>query len=171
MGRSVMSCRKSTCRPSSPSGRRTAARRPRAGNFGESVLSNRILVLMHRRLLALVLGLVVAGAPEALEACQVFCTSAAHTGMPIVARHAEHGHSGHRVAAPAAGAGWQAAMHVCGHDDALPTARQQILPTTAQPASIVTILPAIPAGSARPIAPAVRPKPPRSGPFAAQLRV
>lgn len=131
----------------------------------------RLLNVMHRRLLALVLGLFVAGAPEALEACQVFCAGGTHAERSTHAGHAAHGHSCRQEAASIVGLGLRAIPHVCGHDEALPTAGQQLPQVTTQPAILVTISPfSILARSAQPIAPAVRRKPPGLA-LTAQLRV
>jgi len=87
---------------------------------------------MRRRVLALVLGLLVAGAPEALALCQFTCA-------PSVA-DTEH-HPGHSCGHPStfATATLKAGPHPCGHTDALPDAAGPIVQVTAPPALVTAI--------------------------------
>src|SRR5687768_1595233 len=78
----------------------------------------RILNVMRRRLLALVLGLIVAGAPQALEVCQFVCAGA----TAGAAAEGHHGHSCPHSPAPSAATTFQSVPHACGHADNLPEA-------------------------------------------------
>jgi hypothetical protein len=75
--------------------------------------------IMQRRLLALTLGLAVAGAPQALTACYFAC---AESRADSAGREGHHGHSGHHVSAPISAVALQASSHPCDHDEQLPTA-------------------------------------------------
>lgn len=74
---------------------------------------------MRRRVVALLVAFVVAGAPAALEACHVACamsTDAASQSKSGASEHScHHQTDAHRGSAVAA-------VHVCGHADAPPSA-------------------------------------------------
>lgn len=93
-------------------------------------MSGRILVRMSRRLGALLLVLVVAGAPAALTACEIVC-AARDSHAPAAA------HSCHRTQ-PSDGPLIGAGVQVCGHDEGLPEAAAQGNPPPVLAAAIVT---------------------------------
>jgi len=76
---------------------------------------------MGRRLAALVLALVVTGAPSALAACEIACVLT--DGRPLSGSHtsAHTCHGTARSESPTI----RGAFHICGHDDELPAAASQ----------------------------------------------
>jgi len=128
---------------------------------------------MTRRLLALMMAFVVAGAPEALEACQVICTTVTPGGSTTPASGIAHHHSHHQEAAPTGRAALQAVSNACGPGDALlPSAARRSARVTGQPA-IAAIVQAFPIvhQSTRPHSPSLHRKPPGLFFLAAALRI
>jgi hypothetical protein len=116
---------------------------------------------------------VVAGAPEALEACQVICTTVTATESSTAASSVSHHHSHHQEAVPSGRPALQAVPNACGPGDALlPSAAHQSARVTGQPviAASGRALPII-SKSAPPHAQHLHQKPPGSVLFAAPLRV
>jgi hypothetical protein len=121
------------------------------------------------------MAVVVAGAPEALEACQVICTTVApaESSTAAAASSVSHHHSHHQEAASSGRPALQAVSYACGPGDALlPSAARQSIRVTVQPAIAASgrALPTIPK-SARPHAPHLHQKPPGFVLLAAPLRV
>lgn len=82
-------------------------------------MSGRILVPMSRRLGALLLVLVVAGAPAALTACEIVCAARDSHAAADGSGSAAHSCHGTRPSdGPLIGTGVQ----ICGHDEELPAA-------------------------------------------------
>ena len=128
---------------------------------------------MTRRLLALMMAAVVAGAPEALEACQVICTTVTSTEGSTAAPGIAHHHSHHQEAAPSGLLALHAASNACGPGEALlPSAARQSVRVTVQSAIAATV-DAVPIvrQSTQPHAAYLRQKPPGLVPPAAPLRV
>jgi hypothetical protein len=113
---------------------------------------------MLKRLLPLVIALAVAGAPVALEACQVVCSSSmAHPAMAHTAMdHAGHD-DGHACHDAAVGTGPQLSQgpHTCDHSrDGQPPAPNVVAP---QPTAIAVALALVAASSGAIEAPAPTP--------------
>lgn len=89
----------------------------------------RILGPMRQRVAALVIALMVAGAPAALIACELLC--AAPDGQPSHA--CENGQ-------PAGTTSVTGAVHACGHDDALPEASGMVTPQSSPVAMVVAVM-------------------------------
>jgi hypothetical protein len=86
---------------------------------------------MVRRLLALIVGLLIAAAPVAATMCQATCES--HE-MQSMADHAQH-HSCDQAGVHD-GMGVAGVPHVCGHEPAQTTAVQQIIQSLTAPAEV-----------------------------------
>jgi hypothetical protein len=129
---------------------------------------------MTRRLLALMMAIVVAGAPEALEVCQVICATAVTAGGSTTAASdiAAH-HSHHREAAPSRQLELRAVPDACGPGKALlPSAARKSARAPVQPAIAATVqaFPIV-SQSTRTHAPGLRQKPPGLPFLAASLRI
>lgn len=83
----------------------------------------RILGVM--RLAALVMAIVVGGAPAALTGCEIACAIAAAESAAAPVTHACHG------TAPDAGPSIAAGTHPCGHEDEMPPAGKVAPPDVA----------------------------------------
>ena len=117
---------------------------------------------MHR-FLALALALVIWAAPIATEACEATC--AAHDAQSAASHHACHLHG---VSASGAQV---AAIHVCGHDDGLPTALDRTSHIVQSPAiTPAIILPALPSQTNRVASAAIDSSPPTLS-LISQLRI
>jgi hypothetical protein len=115
---------------------------------------------------------VVAGAPEALEACQVICTTVTSTESSTAAPGIAHHHSHHQEAAPSGLLALHAASNACGPGEALlPSAARQSVRVSVQSAIAATVgtVPSV-RQSTQPHA-AYLQKPPGLVPPAAPLRV
>ena len=119
---------------------------------------------MSRSLLALVLSITTVGAPVAADACEATC-AARDAGARI-----SH-HSCHQQAASQPGA-TIAAIHVCGHDDGLPTVSERTNHVVVMPAiESAVMLPAPPARTFDVGTAAFDSSPPTSLNLISQLRV
>ena len=119
---------------------------------------------MSRHLLSLVLALTTVGAPLAAEACEATC-AARDAGT-----RTSH-HSCHQQAASQPGA-TIAAIHVCGHDDGLPTVSERTNHVIVMPAiESAVMLPAPPARTFDVGTAAFDSSPPTSLNLISQLRV
>ena len=69
---------------------------------------------MTRRLLALMMAVVVAAAPEAIEVCHVICATVTRGGSTTPASGLAHHHSHHQEAVPSGRPALQAVSNACG---------------------------------------------------------
>jgi hypothetical protein len=132
-----------------------------------------MIKVMTRRLLALTMVAVVAGAPEALEACQVICAIVTPTESSTAASSVAFHHSHHQEAVPSGGPALQPVSNACGSDEALlPSAARQSARFTVQPANAAIVHAfALVRQSTRPFAPLFHQKPPGVVLLAAPLRI
>jgi hypothetical protein len=91
-------------------------------------VSGRLLGRMSQRLGALLLMLVVAGAPAALTVCEIVCAARGSQSSSVA--HSCHGTQ------PSYGAHIDAGAQLCGHEDALPTAAMQAMLLLASPPAV-----------------------------------
>jgi hypothetical protein len=122
---------------------------------------------MRRRALALMLGLLVAGAPEVLALCQFSCAT------PLVAKADAEGHHEHSHPSPgSAQETTKASSHGCGNADGLAAAVMSKVRITPPPADVATIFTTVPPGEgAAPISCGLRQTPPGNRLLATPLRV
>lgn len=87
-----------------------------------------ILTVMIRRLAALVLALVVTGAPASLIACEILCAARADR-----ASHSDAAapHSCHATQPAGTAAAVTTGVHVCGHGEELPATTAKVVPQAA----------------------------------------
>jgi hypothetical protein len=124
--------------------------------------------LMRRRVLALVVVLLVGGAPEALALCHLACAAS----MADAAAHGHHGHSPSHSPTPSTAKTFKADPHRCSHTDDLPTAVVSIVRIGAPPAVLTTIFKmAPPQQDAERISGALQKTPPGHSLLATPLRV
>ncbi len=127
---------------------------------------------MRRRALALTLGLLVGGAPEALALCHVACAAS----IADVTAASHHVHPSSHVSAaddaPQSAGTASTGSHLCGHPDELPAAAFPIVQLTAPAAILTTIFNAAPRlpGSEQ-ASYAIQMPPPDDGRFAIPLRI
>ena len=119
---------------------------------------------MSRSLLALVLAITTVGAPAAMELCEATCAA-----RDAGARTSHH--SCHQQAASQPGA-IIAAIHVCGHDDGLPTVSERANHVVVMPAIASAVMLAAPAARTFDVGTAAfDSSPPNSLNLISQLRV
>ena len=124
---------------------------------------------MVRRLSALVLALVIVGAPAATAVCGVVCQNHQTHEMGAMAGHEHHSHGGDQ----ASGATLLSGPHGCEHPSTSLVAVQQVLQALASPA-LAPVQPFVPHQDASVLAARssdVEHSPPGSFALIAQLRV
>jgi len=121
---------------------------------------------MRRRVLALVLGLLVGGAPEALVLCHFACAAS----MAVAATEGHQGHSASHPSTPGTAKTVKADPHVCAHADELPAAAVSIAQIAAPPAVLTIVLVPPMQGSER-ISCGLQQTPPGNSLLATPLRV
>ena len=128
---------------------------------------------MTRRLLALMMAAIVAGAPEAVEVCQVVCATVTRAGSTTPASDIAHHHSHHQEAAPSGQLALEAVPYTCGPGEALlPSAAREPTRSPVQPAIVATLrVSSIASLSTRSHSPDRRQKPPGLLFLAASLRI
>jgi hypothetical protein len=93
---------------------------------------------MRRRVLSLVIGLLIAGAPEALAPCHSACAASRSDASA-------HGHQGHsHPSTNSAAKTFKAVPHVCGRADELSTTAVPVVRISASPAVPATIFTTVP---------------------------
>lgn len=124
---------------------------------------------MFRRLLTLVLVLTFAGAPVVIEACQAACAATDEHGS--AASHVAMDHTCHDVAVSLS-AITRADVHLCGHDNELPSAPQGTPHGLDAPDVVATVVASPPQQDfcAAPSVPA-SPSPPERAARTTQIRV
>jgi hypothetical protein len=95
---------------------------------------------MRRRVLVLMLGLLVGGAPQALALCHFACAAS----MADAAARGHQGHSCSHLPTPSTARTFEAGPHVCGHADELPEAAVPIVQIATPPAVLNTIFTTVP---------------------------
>ena len=95
---------------------------------------------MTKRLLALMVAAVVAGAPEALEACRLICATVAPGGSTTRASGNTHHHAHQQAAPPTGQPGLRAVPYACGPDSVLlPSAATRSMQVTVTPPIAATV--------------------------------